>query len=116
VAKDNLIVSTWFLRGLRESDTLARVLQQGLRKSADSSIPWEKLEESSKLCFLHFAFNSSILPCAFVYQVVEALSYYCCISSSILLLLVVWVKLGSCLGFNYCWFLEKPNSRPSWAS
>jgi hypothetical protein len=26
------------------------------------------------------------------------------------------VKLGSCLGFNYCWFLEKPNSPPSWAS
>jgi hypothetical protein len=22
------------------------------------------------------------------------------------------VKLGSCLGFNYCWFLEKPNSPP----
>jgi hypothetical protein len=51
VAKDHLIVSTWFLRGPRGSDTLARVLQQGLGKSADSSIPREKLEESSKLCF-----------------------------------------------------------------
>jgi hypothetical protein len=43
VAKDHLIVSTWFLRGPRGSDTLARVLQQGLGKSADSSIPREKI-------------------------------------------------------------------------
>jgi hypothetical protein len=33
------------------SDTLAWVLQQGLGESADSSIPWEKLEESSESCF-----------------------------------------------------------------
>jgi hypothetical protein len=43
VAKDHLVVSTWFLRGPRGSDTLARVLQQGLGESADSSIPREKL-------------------------------------------------------------------------
>jgi hypothetical protein len=45
-AKDHLIVSTWFLRGPRESDTLARVLQRGLVESADSSIPrknWRSL-------------------------------------------------------------------------
>jgi hypothetical protein len=51
VAKDHLVVSTWFLRGPRGSDTLARVLQRGLVESADSSIPREKLEESSKPCF-----------------------------------------------------------------
>jgi hypothetical protein len=28
VAKDHLVVSTWFLRGPRGSDTLARVLQE----------------------------------------------------------------------------------------
>jgi hypothetical protein len=50
-AKDHLVVSTWFLRGPRGSDTLARVLQRGLLESADSSIPREKLEESSKSCF-----------------------------------------------------------------
>jgi hypothetical protein len=50
VAKDHLIVSTWFLRGPRGSDTLARVLQRGLGESADSLIPREKLE-SYKLCF-----------------------------------------------------------------
>jgi hypothetical protein len=41
VAKDHLIVSTWFLRGPRGSDTLARVLQRGLGESADSLIPRE---------------------------------------------------------------------------
>jgi hypothetical protein len=43
VAKDHLILSTWFLRGPRGGDTLARVLQRGLGKSADSLIPWEKI-------------------------------------------------------------------------
>jgi hypothetical protein len=33
------------------SDTLVRVIQRGLVESADSSIPREKLEESSKPCF-----------------------------------------------------------------
>jgi hypothetical protein len=42
-AKDHLIASTWSLRGLRGSDTLARVLQRGLVESADSPIPREKL-------------------------------------------------------------------------
>jgi hypothetical protein len=51
VAKDHLVVSTWFLRGPRGSDTLARVLQRGLEESVDSLIPREKLEESSKPCF-----------------------------------------------------------------
>jgi hypothetical protein len=51
VAKDHLIVITWFLRGPRGSDTLARVLQRVLGESADSSIPRETLEESSKPCF-----------------------------------------------------------------
>jgi hypothetical protein len=40
---DYLIVSTWFLRGPRGSDTLAWVLQRGLGKSADSSIPRQKI-------------------------------------------------------------------------
>jgi hypothetical protein len=43
VAKDHLVVSTWFLRGPRGSDTLAWVLQRGLVESADSSIPREKI-------------------------------------------------------------------------
>jgi hypothetical protein len=53
-------VSTYFLRGPSGSDTLARVLQQGLAESADSSIPQEKLEESScpyftfRIYFEHF--------------------------------------------------------------
>jgi hypothetical protein len=42
VTKDHLIVSTWFLRGPRGSDTLAQVLQRGLGKSVDSSIPRQK--------------------------------------------------------------------------
>jgi hypothetical protein len=59
-AKDHLIVNTWFLWGPRRSDTLARVLQRGLGKSADSSIPQEKMEESSyhyftfRIYFEHF--------------------------------------------------------------
>jgi hypothetical protein len=43
VAKDHLVVSTWFLQGPRGSDTLARVLQRGLVESADSSIPRKKI-------------------------------------------------------------------------
>jgi hypothetical protein len=58
-------VSTWFLRGPRGSDTLARVLQRGLVESADSSIPREKLEGLLTLA-LHSALNSSILYCVFV--------------------------------------------------
>jgi hypothetical protein len=46
-ANDHLIVSTWFLQGLKGSDTLERVLQQGLVESVDSLIPWKKLEEFS---------------------------------------------------------------------
>jgi hypothetical protein len=41
-----------FLARTKVSDTLARVLQRGLVESADSSIPREKLEESSKPCFI----------------------------------------------------------------
>jgi hypothetical protein len=37
-------VSTWFLQGPRGSDTLARVLQQGLGKSADSLIPQRRCD------------------------------------------------------------------------
>jgi hypothetical protein len=53
-------VSPWFLQGQRWSDTLAQVLQQGLVKNVDSSIPREKLEESScpyftfRIYFEHF--------------------------------------------------------------
>jgi hypothetical protein len=61
VAKDHLIVSNWFLRGLRGSDTLARVLQRGLGKSADYSIPRQKNWRSLLNVALHSAFNSSIL-------------------------------------------------------
>jgi hypothetical protein len=43
VANDHLILSTWFLREPRGSDTLARVLQRGLGKSVDSSIPRQKI-------------------------------------------------------------------------
>jgi hypothetical protein len=46
-AKDHLIVSTWFLRGPRGSDTVARVLPRGLVESANSLIHWENLEEFS---------------------------------------------------------------------
>jgi hypothetical protein len=46
-AKNHLIVSTWFLRGPRGSDTIAWVLRRELVESSDSSIPREKLEESS---------------------------------------------------------------------
>jgi hypothetical protein len=42
-AKDHLIMGTRFLRGPRGSDTLEWVLQQGLGKSADSSIPRQKI-------------------------------------------------------------------------
>jgi hypothetical protein len=41
-AKDHIIENTWFLRGPRGIDALARVLQRGLGKSADSSIPRQK--------------------------------------------------------------------------
>jgi hypothetical protein len=50
------------LPGLRGSDTLARVLQQGLSKSADSSIPRGKMEESFALT-LHSTFTFSFLLC-----------------------------------------------------
>jgi hypothetical protein len=63
-AKHHLIVSTWFLRGPRGSDTLARVLQQGLVESADSSIPWEKWR-SFFVPTLLSTFILSILLCVF---------------------------------------------------
>jgi len=45
VSKNQPVDSTWSLRGLRGSKTLARVLQRGLVESGDSPIPRQNIAE-----------------------------------------------------------------------
>jgi hypothetical protein len=99
------------LRGPRGSDTLAWVLQRGIGKSTDSSIPRKKLEESScpyfTFCIYFEHFTLCICLVSICNNDLGLLS-----SRSIYLLLVVWVKLGSCLGFNFCWDFRKAQFNP----
>jgi hypothetical protein len=66
VAKDHLIVSTWFLQGQRGSDTLARGAPTRTREKCRLFDTTGKNWRSLLNFALHSAFNSSILPCAFV--------------------------------------------------
>ena len=55
VSKNQLVESTWSLRGLRGSNTLAWVLQRGLVESGDSSIPRQNITEHFLPLLLYFS-------------------------------------------------------------
>jgi hypothetical protein len=65
VVKDHLVVSTWFLRGPRGSDTLARVLQRGLGGVSTLRYLGKNWRSLLNLA-LHSALNSGLLHFVFV--------------------------------------------------
>jgi hypothetical protein len=66
-------------------------------ESVDSSIPRENW---SLLVATLLAFTLSILLCVFALLVFAIMTLGCSPFHSFYFLLVDWVKLGSCLGFN----------------
>jgi hypothetical protein len=70
----------------------------------------EKNWRSILVSTLHSTFTSSILLYVFACLVFVIMTY--CVCHSIYLLLVVWVKLNPCLGFNFCWNFRKAQFTP----